>query len=85
MTDNLYIFEEGRTITVSAFSGPQDVCPKDFEIQGKDKYLRVHVKNQDFQVILFEVLLEVNGYSFGARNSTPLVSVQYSRSVTGLT
>lgn len=50
MTDNLYIFEKGRTVTVSAFSGPQDICPKDFEIQGKDKYLRVHVKNQDFQV-----------------------------------
>ena len=46
MTDNLYIFDEGRTITVSPFSGNQDICPNDPE--GKDKYIRA--KNQHFQV-----------------------------------
>ena len=46
MTDNLYIFEEGRTITVSPFSGNQDICPDDPD--GKNKY--IYVKNQHFQV-----------------------------------
>lgn len=45
-TDNLYIFEEGRTVTVSPFSGPQDISPKD--PASKVKY--IHMKNQDFQI-----------------------------------
>ena len=51
-TDNLYIFEEGRTVTVSPFSGPQDISPKD--PASKVKY--IHMKNQDFQV---HVVLEL--------------------------
>ena len=46
ITDNLYIFEEGRTITVSPFSGPQDISPKD----PTSKLKHIHMKNQDFQV-----------------------------------
>ena len=46
ITDNLYIFEEGRTVTVSPFSGPQDISPKD----PTPKVKHINVKNQDFQV-----------------------------------
>ncbi|XP_069103424.1 patatin-like phospholipase domain-containing protein 4 [Argopecten irradians] len=29
MTNNLVVFEDGRTLTVSPFCGPQDICPRD--------------------------------------------------------
>jgi len=46
MTDNLMLFEEGRTVTISPFSGPQDICPHDKP--GKGWY--VNAINQDFQI-----------------------------------
>lgn len=46
ITNNLVIFEEGRTVTVSPFSGPQDICPHDKP--GKGWFF--HVAKQDFQI-----------------------------------
>lgn len=44
-TNNLVIFEEGRTITVSPFCGGQDICPVDPVGLG----WHIYVKNQTFQ------------------------------------
>ncbi|XP_013386264.1 patatin-like phospholipase domain-containing protein 4 [Lingula anatina] len=44
-TDNLPVFPTGRTITVSPFSGHQDISPTDRSVLG----LRVRTVNQDFQ------------------------------------
>lgn len=46
ITDNLYVFKEGRTITVSPFSGDQDISPDD----PKELFKPVKVLNQTFKV-----------------------------------
>jgi len=46
MTNNLVTFSSGRTVTVSPFSGNQDICPRDVRASGRN----VHVKNQTFNV-----------------------------------
>ncbi|XP_064639179.1 patatin-like phospholipase domain-containing protein 4 [Lineus longissimus] len=48
ITDNLPKFEEGQTISVSPFSGGQNICPKDKNGLG----MYINVVNQEFQVNL---------------------------------
>ncbi|CAD5113547.1 DgyrCDS2709 [Dimorphilus gyrociliatus] len=47
MTDNLPILDNGlRTVTVSPFSGTQDICPED----GSSLNMHWNIKKQDFRV-----------------------------------
>ncbi|XP_052782856.1 patatin-like phospholipase domain-containing protein 4 [Mya arenaria] len=46
LTNNLITFPDGRTVTVSPFSGHQDICPKD----DIGRNMHVHMKNQTFRV-----------------------------------
>ncbi|KAK7091009.1 hypothetical protein V1264_010729 [Littorina saxatilis] len=49
LTDNLVRFQEGRTVTVSPFSGKQDIGPRDTLKKGTKGYF-VNLHNQDLQV-----------------------------------
>lgn len=48
LTNNMVRFSDGRTITVSPFSGKQDIGPRDSLKKGKGYYFNLH--NQDIQM-----------------------------------
>lgn len=58
LTNNLVVFKDGHTVTVSPFCGGQDISPVDPE--GRRMYFRI--KNQRFQFNKHNGLRAVHGF-----------------------
>ena len=67
MTNNLVMFDKGRTVTVSPFSGDQDICPLDgkshnsirlngqiFEVNSKNGIRFKHAMSPPHRDVLLE-------------------------------
>ena len=62
MTDNLPVFSDGRTVSVSPFDGGQEICPSSGQVDTRDR-LHMIISNQSYRVNLQNIVRCIHAFA----------------------